>query len=733
MIDVFIGFWRINPVATVFAYIPLLAGMAVWITFYVRYDWRVLRNLRSTFKQICSCAENLEESKIENLHALDDVALDYATIEFEGAWRKMMNQAERRYTGGIIPEAGTFFHEAALIGIPAHRRSVKMIYSLSVILMLLSAVFPRVADRLMHGYVSEASLNAGLVPAGLTLAGMLVFAGVDILTHNSTLIAFQRFLFTFDMVVPTADALAGPALLVEASSKSQKAFETAAEKMLAAFSRNTEQTMAAFSQNSGQMLADLSKKSEEVIKDLSQRSETMVAGLSEKTEQLTIGLAEKTEEMISAFSRNTQQMAAAFSENTERMSAAVSQNTTQMAAAFSKDTREMSAAFSTDTEKLVRAVSELGSEGVVPAVQNGIREMTEGYIVPSLEGIRAALKETLEQIVEKQESGVKELTDSFAARLADTLEVRMNGIAEALSQYQNRMEEQNTLYQERIGSLNELLTNNMKTFFDFMQNLREILGGSAEVLNHADEFYRFELENREKINEHEKNMLKITDDFRVQAERFAQETLSVAQENHKAQQSFGVLVAAITERMEEAMAGAGKYIASGITGAVADNARAIEDLTAQAQALRGDYETFFTRREDSTQRMLEEMDYQIQGLITRMSEDVGVMLKTAVEENSTILSQYKDQTAALLASFDEQARSMGLYAKEINMDISELSQNLKASVAEFNEKIKEGVQTTLTDFDRGFAELAGRIANTVESIADAVENLPASIKAGRDR
>jgi hypothetical protein len=137
--------------------------------------------------------------------------LDYATIEFEGAWRKMMSQAERRYTGGIIPEAATFFHENALIGVPAHRRTVKMIYSLSVILMLLSAVMPRVVDQAMHGFASEASLKAGLVPAGFILTGMLVFAAVDILAHNSTLIAFQRFLLAFDTVVPTADALAGPA------------------------------------------------------------------------------------------------------------------------------------------------------------------------------------------------------------------------------------------------------------------------------------------------------------------------------------------------------------------------------------------------------------------------------------------------------------------------------------------------------------------------------------------
>jgi hypothetical protein len=54
----------------------------------------------------------------------------------------------------------------------------------------------------------------------------------------------------------------------------------------------------------------------------------------------------------------------------------------------------------------------------------------------------------------------------------------------------------------------------------------------------------------------------------MQAERFAQETLTVAQENHKAQQNIGVRWRRLRDRMEGAMADAGKNIASGITAAV---------------------------------------------------------------------------------------------------------------------------------------------------------------------
>lgn len=61
------------------------------------------------------------------------------------------------------------------------------------------------------------------------------------------------------------------------------------------------------------------------------------------------------------------------------------------------------------------------------------------------------------------------------------------------------------------------------------------------------------------------------------------------------------------------------------------------------------------------------------------------------------------------------------------MDISELSNNLQSSVGEFSTKMQEGVRMTLGEFDNGLSELTQRIANTVESISDAVEALPEAI------
>ena len=96
--------------------------------------------------------------------------------------------------------------------------------------------------------------------------------------------------------------------------------------------------------------------------------------------------------------------------------------------------------------------------------------------------------------------------------------------------------------------------------------------------------------------------------------------------------------------------------------------------------------------------------------------------------HQTILSDYKESTTNLLQAFKEEADSINLYAKEINLDISDLSGNLKSSVTEFNEALKNNIETTLSEFDNGLGELSVRIANTVENIRDAVEALPSALK-----
>jgi hypothetical protein len=77
---------------------------------------------------------------------------------------------------------------------------------------------------------------------------------------------------------------------------------------------------------------------------------------------------------------------------------------------------------------------------------------------------------------------------------------------------------------------------------------------------------------------------------------------------------------------------------------------------------------------------------------------------------------------------DENSRSIGLYAKEINMDVADLSVNLRGSVQEFTARIQEGINATFADFDKGLSDVSLRLATILDSIRDSAEALQLALK-----
>ncbi len=490
-------FTSINPYIVISAHLPFLTGFVAWVFLYIKFDQNILKKLEWTFLRISNSAQGFTKCRVENLKAMNEVALDRAIPQFEAAWNKMMLQAEQRYTEEILPEGECFFREDVLIIIPARRSTLKSMWSTVMTLTLISILLPPTVAALMGHRISESVVTSGLFPAILLLLIHLLFATLDKRAINRTMDAYYKFLIAFDAA------------------------------------------------------------------------------------------------------------------------------------------------------------------------------------------------ETMKAMTERQDSV--------------------------------------THCQDRLDQLNSLLTKNMKGMTDSLEKQNGSTEWSEELLDQTSILHRQEADSIKILVDRLNNLLQIMEENRVQNNQFIKDVILLSEKSGQAQQQFSSMVKEVAGMMQEAMI-AGKEFAVGINQAVRDNAKAIGDITVQAQALREDYEAFFVRSGESTKLTLEEMDYQIQGLITRMSEDIGGILRTAVEKNGEILDQYKDQTTNILQSFDEQARSIALYAKEINMDIAELSNNLGVSVADFNEKMREGIQLAVGDFDSGLAELTTRIANTVENITDAVEALPASIQ-----
>jgi|GEM_PF-1757433 len=305
-----------------------------------------------------------------------------------------------------------------------------------------------------------------------------------------------------------------------------------------------------------------------------------------------------------------------------------------------------------------------------------------------------------------------------------------------------------------IGAMEAGFKNEMEGFESLIDENREVLKQSSGVLVRAAELQGEASDNNKALIVNVADMAGSVTKFQTQTETFIRELMDFSQHSSRAQLKISEDINAaqikleeslessmekytqlsglisgmmndITERMNDAMAGAGREIAKGISQVTVENAEAISALTTQAQQLREDYLLYFERMENSTKTAMEDMDYQMHNLIGIMNDGVSTLLKDTVEENSSVLSQYKDQTTEILRAFEEQAMSISLYAKEINMDINDLTAGIKGAVEEFTEKIKNGVRSTIGEFDDGLAEVTARLANTVESISDAIENLPA--------
>ena len=421
-------------------------------------------------------------------------------------------------------------------------------------------------------------------------------------------------------------------------------------------------------------------------------------------------------------------------------------------------TRRNQETFVASTNLIVERFDGFSEVTVLPALKETAELLVNQTLVPAVGRIESSLADAMETFSQRHDREMKTITDAFAAKLSSTLEVRINALGDMLEEVENGMEATNKQLGVNLAGMDAMISD-QKTVMEKAAALLLQVSDTQNATNQNHEYLNIRVNGlADSISKFEED----TERFSVEALRFTKETgdiqktlstefrdtlsrmseeFRVAEDNlgesvkELREQYIGLsgmvsdMMSNITGRMNEAMTNAGREIAKGIQEATSDNAQAIADLTEQATRLREDYDTYFGRLEDSTKQTLDDMDFHVQNITAGITEQTGAMLKDILEQNTQVLEQYKDSTTNLLQSFDEQARSIGLYAKEMNFDITELSSNLRESVATFTAGVREGIELTVGDFDKSLAELSERLAVTVEGISDAVEHLPDAINA----
>ncbi|SHJ37242.1 hypothetical protein [Parasporobacterium paucivorans] len=780
-------FATLKPAILLAALIPFLIALFMWILFYQRYDAATLGRIRNSFKKLADDGEKIKDCKRENISFMDEMVIRMAPPYFLEAWLRMRTQIEKNYKGDFIPEGQSFYDFEAMVSGPGCRSRLDSIWKSFWVLAIITLAAPiGMAALFQQEALLGARVLGGSLFVLLCL-GNLVFTLLDQRMYFSVRTEYHRFIGIFNRVIPVAKAEVAMLLEATqrnqeayqaATQEIVRKFDTMVDNtLLPALEDSIEMIMRSnlvpalhniertLDSNMSRTLEIQEKGMEQMTTDFADRlGETVVEKMSGLAD--TIGNVQNSMEVLN------QNMMDHVRSMTEAMDSTLDLQEKSMERISSMFAETFTGTLDTQMSSLIMSISDVRRplEELNLSLGNHVmqlqettrtsmelqREQTSRSISLQDERITQmvdAQDQRITQMMDQQVQQMAALTVSFTEALTDTLHENITGLNQQIGGLQTQMDVLNQKLSSNIDELGNMLHQQHEVLEESAKMLMSSGENQERTIAETREIQRRAVENSEQLGQHVQRMADTIVQLTQQTQTFSQDAFKFTRDTNEAQVrvledvklSQDKLEAAvnetmsqyarmndmisgmmdnITQRMNEAMTNAGREIAHGIKEVTADNAEAISNLTEQAQNLRNDYETYFSRLEDSTYKTLEDMDYQIRGIIGRITEDIGAMMKENTEANADILGRYKDNTTDLLQSFDEQARSIGLYAKEINMDITDLSNNLQASVGEFSSKMQEGVRMTLGEFDSGLSELTQRIANTVESISDAVEALP---------
>ena len=591
----------------------------------------------------------------------------------------------------------------------------------------------------------EPALRYALPTAGKETQAALLLDGVR---H-----AKESFAESADLIAVKIDSFAVNVLMPAASEAFEHAIEShikpvftsmdmTLSSLSAAILEKQEQGLRALAENISEQLygaisdkmMDLGSITEKLSRDLTEMTEN----LTEVTGRISLGLEEDQKTLheitgMSARSAEAQQRLAdgmfAFSQHlgeAKVLTASMREQAEQILAATKQTAQQSALVSSEQRELLTKSRAELSeAHSALGATLTDANKALQGTLTEIGDTLRSALSESSEQFA------------LYGAHLEKNLAAAMDTVRSAGEQSRG-------LVAEQIAALDKSLTAAMETVREANEQSRGLMmeqinvGGAhmesiaGSIMNAVTRQEAVMNENLEKLASGVSGSLqKAMESNADTAERLGKTVEMLAnagtEQYEKAAQSAASLLENIVKEINKAMANVGREISDSIIKATGESAEIVTRLTEQTAHLKQEYDTYFTRVEEQNRNNYEDLDYHMQNITARFVEETKIVITTLQESISGAMGLFEGNTATLLSNLDEQSRSIGLYAKELAYDITSLSASLKESVAEFSGHLHEGVVRTFDDFDAGLSDVSKRLANTIESIRDSVENLPLAL------
>jgi len=661
-------------------------------------------------KAIVVTMKYMTPCKMENLTVLEEAMSNLADKTLVGAWMSFCQDARLLLGGEITPEPKAYFNYNDIYSVPRGEKGFSALWAVLFALGVLAfCITPAVI--LLSGKNMEL-LAFGIGISLVCVAFVALIFIVSFLYFRRTANAAEKELALFvkglELILPVGSIGAQTGLLIEGIRKNNLAFEKT--------SKDIGDRMDEFAvRGIAPIVAKAFKES--IEHSIAPSMNLMEINLSE----LTTAVVERQEEGMRTLAdtfadrlTNTVDGRISFMcDSLDNINGSLRELQNNMDISIST----LEASLQEDRSVLAEACERVKDAAEIQKNAAGHISVLSGHLEAT-----GKLVETLTLWDELIENSSKVIADSLYSAVASNEETTRN-LAGAMESMAKAGTEQNEKTAESAA----------RFLNDIIVEMNKVLDGVGHEIMGSISLASQEIG---------KNANAISDSLRSGVESNAETAKGLAstmdslanagtEQYEKAAEAAAQFLNDIIVEMNKAMDGVGREIAESITKASSESVEIIDRLAEKTGQLKEEYDTYFSRVENQSRNSMDDMDFHMQTVIGRFSEEAMVVMGKLEENITKAMGMFEGNTTELLTSLEEQSRSIGLYAHDLNIDIASLTHNLKESVQMFTDQIHSGVERTFQDFDEGLSEVSGRLANTVESIRESVENLPKALRDGR--
>lgn len=702
----------------------LLAVIALMVLiaaiFYIKYDVLHLRRLGKDLSQMSLLIERMPEGQRNRMDYLLSLAKESRNRTLAIAWEDYYRDYTILMHGELVPDVKHYINEQRLIEIPCARKLMSQLWQALFMLGTAGALlYLALALWKVQGVGASGDILQSVSIALFSLAVVSLILFVFRLSDSASLEKARRSLWEVQYQVagwlnPVTEAtMIG--VLVESQRQHSQVFREAVGQL--------EQRLDHF--ETGALAPVLGRMFQEAVEN------KLVPVLRETTGVMTIlaetvvirqenGMRELAQTFAEKLTAITADRLTGFVEASERASHALTDVIDKM------EQIEASMERSTEAQKTLSSKTQ-ASLLVVGRIQAEV----SGTLKTSLASVQAAEKIAgeMQQILVSDLNQVDAMNRK-SLKLQEGNLKHVEGLQQGIGVMTQTMQKTLEASIAQVSSeLTKVVTDyaGLSALIEVARNTQtdQLVGKlDKRLMEYSD---MVTLSGRETDERFQVTLKMILDSQAKTVERLAVTATEVSLEGGKILEKTSLhaneLYSGLAGRMDQSIDALGENLAAGMKAAMGDSAKIVERLALKTENIKELYDSYFTRGEIQSTKILDEMDFNIQKMFGTFSEETVMILGRLTDQSANTLEFFDKGIKDLAENMDEHTRSIGLYAKEINMDVADLSGNLRSSVQEFSTQMEAGITHTFEGFDQGLGEVTLRLATILDSIRESAEAL----------